>query len=265
MDWKFSRVVHICKVRYRKRNMKAKIMYRCVAYAIAAVITAYSPVSGVIPGFVSVAYAGCDDDPSSGVDWSECRKRNLIMTGVDLSGANLLRSDLSSSDLRNSEFTGANFRKSNLVRAALGNSTAVGANFTGIIASRTDFSGGDFSGSSFAKAETSRSDFTGAKLSGADMSKAEFSRARFGGANINEVKFDFTNLARADLRGAEFDVPPTFANAYLFLTRIEGVDLSKASDLNQWQVNLACGDDNTLLPEDIQKPVNWPCEDLEDE
>ena len=234
-------------------------------FGIAVLAALGSPIIGHPSILVTPAHAGCDDDAAPGVDWSECRKRNLIMSGLDFSGANFLRADLSSSDLRDSNLSEADFTKANLVRASLGGSKAQKTNFTGIIASRTDFSGGDFSDALFNKAETSRSDFSDANLSGADMSKAEFSRAMFSGANVNGVSFDFTNLARADFRNAEFETPPTFANAYLFMTRIDGVDLSAADDLNQWQINMACGDEVTVLPADISRPESWPCENLDDE
>jgi hypothetical protein len=47
-------------------------------------------------------------------------------------------------------------------------------------------------------------------------------------------------LARADFRGATFTAPIDSDGAFFFLTRIEGLDLSKSAGLSQWQLNMAC-------------------------
>ena len=67
------------------------------------------------------------------------------------------------------------------------------------------------------------------------------------------------NLARADFRGATFTAPIDFDGAFFFLTRIEGLDLSKSTGLSQWQLNMACGDARTELPSGLTRPEDWPC------
>ena len=47
--------------------------------------------------------------------------------------------------------------------------------------------------------------------------------------------------------------------AYLFQTRLEGVDLSDVTGLQQWQINLACGNDETILPPSVSRPKDWVC------
>ena len=42
-------------------------------------------------------------------------------------------------------------------------------------------------------------------------------------------------------------------------TDIEGADLSQAENLTQQQIEIACGDDKTKLPSDLQMPAAWPC------
>ncbi len=211
----------------------------------------------------STVYASCSDDAGKGVNWEDCRKRNLIMSDFDFSGSNFKRADLSSSDLRNTKLDGSSFEKTNLVRASLKGASASGTNFSGVLASRTNFSEANFTGARFEKAETFRADFSNSNLSNVNMSKAEFGRAMFAGADISGVNFDFTNLARADLRGVVFSSPPSFANTFLFQTRLEGLDLSQASGLQQWQVELSCGDADTKLPSDLERPNTWPCAEEE--
>jgi uncharacterized protein YjbI with pentapeptide repeats len=56
------------------------------------------------------------------------------------------------------------------------------------------------------------------------------------------------NFANADLTGA-----------VLQLTRIEGADLSKVKGLTASQLNEACGNEKTRLPQGLSPPASWPC------
>ena len=67
-------------------------------------------------------------------------------------------------------------------------------------------------------------------------------------AYIARANFSGVNLARVNLGGA-----------YMLRTRFEGADLSQAEGLTQQQIEIACGDDKTKLPNDLQRPAAWPC------
>ncbi|MER9638546.1 pentapeptide repeat-containing protein, partial [Mesorhizobium sp. M0228] len=125
---------------------------------------------------------------------------------------------------------------------------------------RTDFSRMDAQGAVFASAEMQRSNFQGANLTNVDFTKAELGRAQFHDADISGSRFSFANLARADFRGATFTAPVDFDRAFLFLTRIEGLDLSNSVGLSQWQLNMACGDARTELTSGLTRPEDWPCQ-----
>ena len=211
-------------------------------------------------GFVPMAaLAACSDNAGQGVNWQNCRKRNLIMDGFNFSGSDFTRADLSASDLRNSNFSNVKFVKTNLVRASLAGSVSEGANFEGVTASRTDFSSGNYKNSSFAKAEISRSNFTNSNLENADMSKADFSRVNFLNANLKGVNLSFSNISRANLSGVLIDEAFSLEGSFMFLTKIEGLDLSALKGLAQWQIDMACGNDKTQLPEGLTRPETWPC------
>jgi Pentapeptide repeats (8 copies). len=79
----------------------------------------------VVIFFSSCVYAGCDDQPSNEVDWTNCNfvenldligvgLANAKMSGVNLSLANLEKSQLNNSDLSVGNFIFANFSNSNL-------------------------------------------------------------------------------------------------------------------------------------------------------
>ena len=210
---------------------------------------------------VQPAMAGCDDDAAPGVDWQECRKRNLIMSGSNFEGANFSNTDFTSSDLRDSNLNNANLKKSNLLRAFFAGSTANNANFQNALGFRSNFSGASLQGTNFLKSELHRSDFTDADLTNADLSKAELGRVSFAGATLTGASFEHSNLARADFRGAIFEGALPLSNAFLFQTHIEGLDLSGSAGLSQWQVDMSCGDENTKIPDGLTRPDSWPCED----
>jgi len=192
-------------------------------------------LSAVLPG-LAVA-ADCGSEPRPGIDWTDCRKRNLMLDRVDLSGAVLDSADITSTDLRNSTLNQTNFVKADMARAMLDGSKAQAANFEKVQGYRTSFANTDLKSANFTKSEMQRANFTNAILTGADFTKSELARAVFTGAEISDTRFDFSNLGRADFRGAIFTTPLSFSHAYLYRTRLEGVDLSVSVGLEQWQIN----------------------------
>jgi uncharacterized protein YjbI with pentapeptide repeats len=217
----------------------------------------------LLPAFLvptaATSAANCRSMPGPGVDWSQCGKSNLLLPDSQLDGANLTDADLNATDLRNSSLIGTNLEKAALIRSSLAGSKAEKANFARVEGYRTIFAGMSAHGASFASAELQRADFSGADLSGADFQKAELGRANFTGATITGTRFTMANLARAQLAGVKFEGPLDFSGAFLFLTRIEGLDLSAATGLKQWQIDDACGDQATKLPAGLTAPADWPC------
>ena len=187
------------------------------------------------------------------------RQEHADASGSDLSDANLTDADFSSTDLREANLVGANLEKATLVRASLAGAKADKANFARIEGYRTSFAGMSAPGASFASAELQRADFSGAVLTGADFQKAELGRVNFSKANITGTSFPMANLSRAELRGATFEGPIDLTDAFLFLARLEELDLSQATGLQQLQIDLACGDAATKLPAGITTPATWPC------
>lgn len=205
------------------------------------------------------ARPNCSASAAPGVDWTECDKKLIILSGSDFEGATLFGTDFTSTDLRDTNLVKANLEKSTLVRASLAGAKAAGAKFDRIEAYRTNFSGMDAQGATFTAAEMQRSNFKNTVLAGVDFTKAELGRADFAGADITGTSFTLANLARADLSGAKFSGPIDLGGAFLFLTRIEGLDLSAVIGLQQWQVDMACGDGNTKLPSGLKAASGWPC------
>ncbi len=226
-------------------------MQRSSLGLLALVLLAFPPIAA--------RAADCSSLAEPKLDWQECTKKNLMLQGSDLEGANLVGTDFSLTDLAGANVKSANLEKATLVRASLEGAHAEGANFAKIEAYRSSFANVAAEGASFAGAELQRANFAGAQLSGASFEKAELGRADFDKAVLTGVKFSFANLSRADLSKATFEGPATFERAFMFLTRIEGLDLSGAAGLEQAQIDLACGDASTKLPAGLSTPSTWPC------
>ena len=85
-------------------------------------------------------------------------------------------------------------------------------------------------GGNFTGADLARTVFRDAILRGADFEQADLTRANFDGADLED----------ANLTGAVLD-----------RARFSGANLKGAQGLNQFQLESACGDANTILPDDF--------------
>lgn len=209
--------------------------------------------------------ASCRAEASPGLDWRECNKRLLMLGGSVLDGADLRGTDFTFTDLRGSSFKKANLEKAKLIRTSLASSQLQEGNFVKAEAYRGDFSDANAENAKFNNAEMQRATFENARLVGTDFSKAELGRADFEGATLTGAKFTMANLSRARFEGAKFTGPIDFENAFLLLTRFEGQDLSAATGLEQKQIDIACGDAKTKLPQGLTTPASWPCPEDPDE
>src|SRR5712672_2409020 len=142
--------------------------------------------------------------------------------GANLSGANLSGADLDSADLKSAYLSGANLSGANLLGANL---------------SRADLTGADLTGANLGLAD----------LNGAYLSSANLSGANLSGANLRGADLTGANLRSANLRGANLSV------AYLIRA-----DLTGAKNLIQTQLNEACGNNETELPEGLGLTLK-PC------
>lgn len=67
-------------------------------------------------------------------------------------------------------------------------------------------------------------------------------QANLQGAILTGAQLQGANLVKANLEGAQ----------------LQGVDLTHVQDLTQPQINRACVDENTRLPEGLTKPASCP-------
>ena len=87
-----------------------------------------------------------------------------------------------------------------------------------------------------------------ANLKGANLQGANLTDAKLQGANLGDANLQGANLLLADLHGAN-----------LIRANLEGADLTKAKNLTREQLDAACGDDKTKLPDDLAEYQMKPC------
>jgi uncharacterized protein YjbI with pentapeptide repeats len=173
--------------------------------------------------------------------------------GANLSGANLRGADLDSAYLNSAYLSGASLSGANLLGANL-----TGANLTGANLSRVDLTGADLTGANLGLADLNGGYLSGANLSGANLSGTNLRSADLSGANLSGANLRGANLRgaypiRADLTGANLSgVDLTGAN-------LRGANLRGAKDLIQTQLNEACGNNETELPEGLDLTLLKPC------
>jgi hypothetical protein len=152
--------------------------------------------------------------------------RPFNLSNAHLSGANLNEAYLENAHLSGAYLSGVNLSSANLHGANLSNAHLIGANLNG---------------ANLIDANLSNAFLVDANLSGAFLRSATLTRVNLGGANLSGANLlgaflGYADLTRANLSGANL------SHAYLL----------GASSLTQLQLNEACGDATTKLPDDLR-------------
>jgi len=189
---------------------------------------------------------------------AKCDLSRRIMPGMSLQGANFAGSDFSHSNLAGANFTQANlddtsFYKAHLMRVkgvrvnlnksilrgtTLSDVSLLSSNFTSADLNKADLTNGDFTGSNFSNARLKSADAMGAIFVRTNFTKAKLDRGDFTGADFSGAQFIFTKFGDAIVENANF----SGAN-------FSGADMVNMNGLKQSQLNLACGSQETQLPE----------------
>jgi len=223
------------------------------------IAAAFLSLAFSVPGFVKTAHAACSSKPAQGVDWAGCRTRNLLLSGNDLRQGKFRQTDFAASDMRMTKADAADFTKAVLIRAVFDQASAREAIFDRAIGYRASFQYVDLSDAVFRKSELTRVNFTGSTLTGADFLKSDAGRITLDRALMGNNDFSYSNIARADFRKAVIKGVIVVTGAFSFQARFEGVDLTNFQGLQQRQVDMACGNDATVLPEGLHRPARWSC------
>lgn len=141
-----------------------------------------------------------------------CVRFRLLLSGADLSGAELTWADLRRANLSGANLSGAfieaadlreaNLSGANLSEADIHNTSLRGADLTRADLSRADLSGANFSGADLSRANLSGRDLRSAVLRGAILSKTELRGAILSGVDLTRTILKDADLREADLTAA---------------------------------------------------------------
>lgn len=188
-------------------------------------------------------------------DLSGKRMNGMTLKNANFSGSLFNNSNLSGGKLDGSDLTEAHFKKAllygvtgqqvimrgavledaTLTDAALSHSIMRQANLHRADISSGQFHNNDFRSANLISASAQASDFSHSNFNHARLDNADFSGAILNGAHFNGTRFGFTNLTSASLIGAN----------------LSDADLTQSIGLTQAQLDGACGNMNTRLPDGL--------------
>lgn len=188
-------------------------------------------------------------------DLSGKRMNGMTLKNADFSGSLFNNSNLSGGKLHGSDLTGAHFRKAmmygvkgeqvimrgavledaTLTEADLSHSTMRQANLHRAEMTRGIFRFNDFQSANLIGASAPSVDFTRSNFDRARMDNADLSGATLDGGQFTGVRFGFANMEKASLEGAN----------------LSDADLTHVVGLTQDQLDQACGNMNTRLPDGL--------------
>ena len=159
----------------------------------------------------------------SGASLDKVNLKGASLRNADLSGASLSEVDLSGAMLDEVNLSGASLRKIDLSEASLN-----GADLSGAMLDEVNLSG-----VSLRKADLSENNLSGADLSGVDLSESNLSGAGLSGVDLREANLSGADLSGADLSGATLIgttlIGATLNGASLFGANLIGATLNGAN------------------------------------
>lgn len=130
----------------------------------------------------ALAFAGCTDPARPGVNWQGCFHNERPFVRVDITGANLRGAELARTDFSGSILKNVDARRAKFFSAKM----------TGVILNDANLTSADFT----------NADLVGASLINANLRSATLFRANLRGANLKGAVLNNADLLKADLSGA---------------------------------------------------------------
>lgn len=157
------------------------------------------------------------------LDLSGVNLKGVVLSKIDLVGANFSKANLIEADFTGSDLTGSNFAGANLTAAHLVGTELIGADF-----SDANLSGADVSGAFLANARLIKAILIGTNLTGAYMSLVNLTEATLMESNLQNANLSMANLTMAHLYRANLSKVDLFG-AELCDANLARVDLTDAN------------------------------------
>lgn len=236
---------------------------RAVLIGLAVLLSAVTVAAGSYPLWFDInprkAPLGVLDLRDADLSHAVLRKRDLRYVAAGearLAGADLRDARLDHSDFQRSVFTGADMESASLVETDLDS-----ADFRSACLRKASLHGADMEDVTFRHAYLGRADLRSKLLTRADFSFAELHGADLRGADLTGADFRGASLRCFASHKQETSMQTDCANlegAVLKGARFEGADLAYAVGLTQAQLDEACGDAATRLPQGLAMPACPP-------
>ena len=188
-------------------------------------------------------------------DLSNKRLNGMTLKNANFAGSTFNNSNISGGKVDGSDLTGATFRNALLYRLQGEDVKMGGAILEDATLVEANLSKSSMSSINLHRADLTRAHFTDNDLRSANMvnvkaANGNFSGSNFDGARLDHANFEGAQLTKSTLRGVKF------GDAIMLRSRLDGADLSGADlsttqGLKQEQLDTACGDMNTSLPDGL--------------
>ncbi|MFM5901376.1 MAG: pentapeptide repeat-containing protein [Dolichospermum sp.] len=169
------------------------------------------------------------------------------LSSAQLVGADLRNALLENSSLTNADISDANLTEANLYAAHLVRVSAIGTQLAYANLTKTDWQGADLSEAYLNYANLSDANLSATRLTGASLQSANLENANLRNADLSRADLRGANVTGADFQGAilftvkqesdKFVETPDLGSQNAL---IQGVDFSKAKNLDPQQLALIC-------------------------
>lgn len=191
--------------------------------------------------------SGCDlsDKSMTGMTMRDADFSHSLFNRSNLSGGRFYRSNLSETHFKKAflarvkavgvNFSHAELQDATLTEASLNNTILEEANLR-----RADLARGQFILSNFKNANLESASAPGANFQGSIFTGARFDHANLNGATLDQAVFTNVKFGNA-----------VFDDATMINANLSGANLSQVQGLTQVQLDTACGDWGTQLPDGL--------------
>lgn len=197
-------------------------------------------------------------------DLSNKRLNGVVLKDANFAGSLFNNSNLSGGELDGSDLRGAHFRKALLYRVHGDKVLMESAVFEDATLTEANVSNSDLRLANLRRADLSRGQFHGNDFTGSNLISVKAPSGDFTGSNFQNARLDHVNFTEAKLDNTKLN-GVTFGYAVMNDTSLTGADISDAKmtsvqGLKQAQLDTACGNMNTELPDGLSVPY---CENTE--
>lgn len=188
-------------------------------------------------------------------DLSGKRMNGMTMKNANFAGSLFNNSNLSGGKLHGSDLTGAHFRKAMMYGVTGEQVIMRGAVLEDATLTEANLSHSSMRQANLHRAEMARgvfhdNDFQSANLIGASAASVDFTRSNFDRARMDNINLTGATLDAGQFTGVRFGFA-NFSDATVLETNFSDADLTHVVGLTQVQLDTACGNMNTRLPDGL--------------